>query len=135
MQPYVELLKNLQSAPLGKFAVCGNHEFYADIDACLDLTREAGFGTRNKSVSLNDELTLIGMDDPTTRRNTSREKVDDATFKNVDPSTFRLFSITGLAFGPIDSINSICNYPAIPMADRFSLSTISIRSSIGLSQG
>ena len=92
MQPYVELLKNLQNAPLGKFAVCGNHEFYADIDACLDLTREAGFQVlRNESVSLSDELTLIGMDDPTTRRNTSREKVDEATFKNVDPSTFRIF--------------------------------------------
>ena len=31
------------------------------------------------------------MDDPTTRGNTSREKVDEATFKNVDPSTFRIF--------------------------------------------
>ena len=30
-------------APFGRFAVTGNHEFYAGIDASLDFTRRAGF--------------------------------------------------------------------------------------------
>jgi len=30
-------------APLGKFSVTGNHEFYAGIDASLDFTRRVGF--------------------------------------------------------------------------------------------
>ena len=92
MQPYVELLKTLPNAALGKFAVSGNHEYYADLDACLELTREAGFQVlRNESISLSDDVTLIGMDDPTARGNIPRETTDAATFDGVDPSTFRLF--------------------------------------------
>lgn len=92
MQPYVELLKKLPNTTFGKFAVCGNHEFYADLDACLDLTREAGFHVlRNESISLAQEITLIGMDDPTARGNTMRETIDAATFDGADPNTFRLF--------------------------------------------
>lgn len=92
MQPYVEQLRKIQNTALGKFAVCGNHEYYADLDACIKLTREAELQVlRNESVSLNDEVTLIGMDDPTARGSKPREEVDRITFENVDSSRFRIF--------------------------------------------
>jgi len=92
IQPYVKQLREIHNTALGKFAVCGNHEYYADLDACLELTREAGFQVlRNESVSLKDEVTLIGMDDPTARVSRLREAVDQITFENVDSSQFRIF--------------------------------------------
>jgi predicted MPP superfamily phosphohydrolase len=53
-------------APLGKFSVTGNHEFYAGIDASLDFTRRAGFTLlRGEAVVVGDILRIAGVDDPT----------------------------------------------------------------------
>jgi predicted MPP superfamily phosphohydrolase len=52
-------------APLGKYAVTGNHEFYAGIGASLDFTRRAGFTIlRGQDASVGDALRLVGVDDP-----------------------------------------------------------------------
>lgn len=52
-------------APLGKFAVTGNHEFYAGIDQALDFTRKAGFRVlRNETVLAGPGLSITGIDDP-----------------------------------------------------------------------
>jgi predicted MPP superfamily phosphohydrolase len=52
-------------AKAGKFAVAGNHEFYAGIGASVDFTRSAGFTVlRNQSIQLPDGITLSGVDDP-----------------------------------------------------------------------
>lgn len=62
--PHVSLLGNLD-ARLGKFAVCGNHDVYADVDQTLALTRRAGFTVlRNQAISLEDNLTIAGVEDP-----------------------------------------------------------------------
>ena len=54
------------SAPLGKFAVTGNHEAYAGIDRSLDFTRRAGFRLlRGEAVVVGDVLRIVGVDDPT----------------------------------------------------------------------
>ncbi len=53
-------------APLGKYAVTGNHEFYAGIDQALDFTRRAGFTVlRGESVTAPNGLRIAGVDDPT----------------------------------------------------------------------
>jgi predicted MPP superfamily phosphohydrolase len=50
---------------LGKFAVTGNHEFYAGIDQALAFTAAAGFRVlRGEAVPVGDYLTVAGIDDP-----------------------------------------------------------------------
>lgn len=50
----------------GKFAVTGNHEFYAGLDIALDFTREAGFALlRGNAVeAAGGALAIAGVDDP-----------------------------------------------------------------------
>jgi predicted MPP superfamily phosphohydrolase len=53
------------NAPYGKYAVTGNHEFYAGLQGALAFTRSAGFTVlRNQAVHLEDVLALVGVDDP-----------------------------------------------------------------------
>jgi len=57
------------SAPLGKYAVTGNHEYYAGLAAAGDFTRRAGFGLlSNECVRVREGLTVAGVDDETARR-------------------------------------------------------------------
>ncbi|MGW8161398.1 MAG: metallophosphoesterase [Desulfobulbales bacterium] len=50
----------------GKYAVTGNHEFYAGLDASLAFTRKAGFTIlRQSGVVLADGFNIAGVDDPT----------------------------------------------------------------------
>ncbi len=52
----------------GKFAVTGNHEFYAGIDHSMDFTRRAGFTVlHNSMVDVGGVLTVAGVDDPAGR--------------------------------------------------------------------
>ena len=49
----------------GKFAITGNHEFYAGIDQALDFTRKAGFKLlRGEGVHVGDIMNIAGVDDP-----------------------------------------------------------------------
>ena len=57
------------SAPRGKFAVTGNHEFYAGIDQSLAFTRTAGFTVlRGQTARVEPYLELAGVDDPAARQ-------------------------------------------------------------------
>ena len=52
-------------APLGKFAVTGNHEVYAGLQEALDFTTSAGFTLlRGQSRPLAGGVTISGVDDP-----------------------------------------------------------------------
>ena len=54
------------SAPLGKYAVTGNHEYYAGIGAALTFTREAGFTVlQGRALTLSPILNIAGVNDPT----------------------------------------------------------------------
>ena len=54
--------------PFGKFAVTGNHEFYAGLQKSLQFTRKAGFHVlREEAVSIGGFLNLAGVDDLTGR--------------------------------------------------------------------
>lgn len=50
----------------GKFAVTGNHEFYAGLDQALDFTMKAGFKLlRGERVSVEGIINIAGVDDRT----------------------------------------------------------------------
>jgi len=52
-------------APRGKFAVLGNHEYYAGIDRAIAFTRQSGFTlVRDESVTIDDAVRIAGVDDP-----------------------------------------------------------------------
>jgi len=62
-----ELAEMFRRVPVryGKFAVTGNHEFYAGIDHSLQFTAEAGFTVlRGESKDVAGVLTIAGVDDP-----------------------------------------------------------------------
>lgn len=52
----------------GKFAITGNHEFYAGLSHALDFTREAGFTIlRGQGISIDGMINIVGVDDPAGR--------------------------------------------------------------------
>jgi hypothetical protein len=53
----------------GKFAVTGNHEFYAGLDESLDFMNKSGFiPLRGSVATIGGVIDLAGVDDPTVRR-------------------------------------------------------------------
>jgi predicted MPP superfamily phosphohydrolase len=60
-----EILQSIQPA-YGKFAVTGNHEYYAGLQQSLAFIRKSGFTIlRGQSADINGVITLAGVDDPT----------------------------------------------------------------------
>ncbi len=62
------LSQNLQEIQprLGKFAITGNHEYYAGLRQALDFTRRAGFRLlRGKGITIDGVLNIAGVDDST----------------------------------------------------------------------
>jgi predicted MPP superfamily phosphohydrolase len=58
-----EILREIP-APLGKYAVTGNHEYYAGIGTSLEFTRRAGFTVlRGEAVTVGNALRIAGVDD------------------------------------------------------------------------
>lgn len=49
--------------PLGKFAITGNHEFYAGLDAALDFTEAAGFSILRHQGKEIAGINVVGVDD------------------------------------------------------------------------
>lgn len=74
------LLKLFQqvSPKYGKFAVTGNHEFYAGLARSLEFTEKAGFTVlRGKGLSVAGLLTIAGVDDVTENRHGIEKKVSE----------------------------------------------------------
>jgi predicted MPP superfamily phosphohydrolase len=60
-----QLLQEIQPR-LGKFAITGNHEYYAGLGQALDFIRRAGFRLlRGKGIPIDGTLNIAGVDDPT----------------------------------------------------------------------
>jgi predicted MPP superfamily phosphohydrolase len=63
----VEILRGI-SPPLGKFAVTGNHEYYAGVDRAVKCMQEGGFKVlQGESVDLGGMIHIAGVDDPTAK--------------------------------------------------------------------
>ena len=61
------LLREIK-APLGKFAVTGNHEFYAGLDRSLEFMKQAGFRVlRGEGTTAAGLINIAGVDDPVVR--------------------------------------------------------------------
>jgi uncharacterized protein len=60
-----ELLKRIQPR-FGKYAVTGNHEFYAGLAQALETIERSGFKVlRGEGVTTDGVLNIVGIDDPT----------------------------------------------------------------------
>jgi uncharacterized protein len=86
-------LKSL-NAPMGKFGVLGNHEFYPGIDKSMELFRQSEIIILdNQKEDLDDvNLTLAGVSDPTPFR-TPREHQEEVTRRlltDIDETRFNL---------------------------------------------
>jgi predicted MPP superfamily phosphohydrolase len=63
----VDPLKEL-SPPLGKYAIMGNHEFYAGINTSVSFMEKSGFTVlRGKGVTVGGLINIAGVDDITNR--------------------------------------------------------------------
>jgi predicted MPP superfamily phosphohydrolase len=72
MEPLLPVLRQIR-APLGVWAVTGNHEFYAGYEQSVSLLEQAGYGVLcDKAVALAPGLVLAGVDDLTARRQFNR---------------------------------------------------------------
>jgi predicted MPP superfamily phosphohydrolase len=68
VEPLRQVLKELQ-APLGVWAVTGNHEFYAGLERSVRLLEDAGFRVlRDRHEQAAPGLILAGVDDLTARQ-------------------------------------------------------------------
>lgn len=80
--------------PLGKFAVTGNHEFYAGIAQSERFLQAAGFRVlRNQEYHLDDLLTIVGVDDRVGRRyrgNSPEDQREAALLGNLSSKRFTL---------------------------------------------
>jgi predicted MPP superfamily phosphohydrolase len=64
VEELAEILRGIP-APRGKYAVLGNHEYYAGIDRAIAFTVRSGFAVlRNESVTVDNVVRLAGVDDP-----------------------------------------------------------------------
>jgi predicted MPP superfamily phosphohydrolase len=67
LEGLAEMLQSIKPR-YGKYAVTGNHEFYAGLQDSLAFTQKAGFTVlRNKGKRVTDYLNIAGVDDRTSR--------------------------------------------------------------------
>jgi predicted MPP superfamily phosphohydrolase len=76
--------------PLGKYAVTGNHEYYAGIGTSLKFTQDAGFTVlRGRGLTVPGVLNLAGVDDPAGHRfGTGRKVSEKALLTDLPRSVF-----------------------------------------------
>jgi len=67
LEGLAEMLQKIKPR-LGKYAITGNHEFYAGLQDSLAFTKKAGFKIlRNEGESVTDYLNIAGVDDRTNK--------------------------------------------------------------------
>jgi len=76
----------------GKFAVTGNHEFYAGLESSLDFTQKAGFTIlRGEGENVAGLINIAGIDDPgDRRRNRSPGVSERAVLYNLPRNHFTI---------------------------------------------
>ena len=77
----------------GKFAVTGNHEFYAGLDKALKFTQDAGFTIlRDESVTVFNLINIAGVDDPAGKSfDHSKGKSEKELLSSLPQGKFTLF--------------------------------------------
>lgn len=86
-----EMLKAL-TPRFGKFAITGNHEFYAGLDQAVAFTKKAGFRVlRGEVVTVGDAINIAGVDDPAGPGYGSSNMGEKALLSSVSNGKFTLF--------------------------------------------
>jgi len=85
------LLKEI-NPPMGKFAVTGNHEYYAGLEQSLKFTEDSGFKIlRNEALLINNDLLIAGVDDLQIQKvNHSQNLQEDKLFHSENKGKFVL---------------------------------------------
>jgi len=88
----IGLLKEINPR-YGKYAITGNHEFYAGIDKALKFTQDAGFTMlRGEKTDVAGILNLVGVDDPAGRyQNPGKWISEKELLSPLPPDKFTLF--------------------------------------------
>ena len=77
--------------PYGKFAVTGNHEFYAGIEHALDFTGRAGFEVLRGAIVPVGPISIAGVDDPGGHFILGQTEIDESELlQEADTSRFTL---------------------------------------------
>lgn len=92
MEEVMRFLQDFQ-APRGKFAITGNHEYYAGLKRALECTEQAGFRIlRGEVVNVADAINIAGVDDPQGKSFGQYIEVDEKDLlSKADSSRFTLF--------------------------------------------
>jgi predicted MPP superfamily phosphohydrolase len=92
LEGLAEMLQDIKPE-YGKFAVTGNHEFYAGLGQALSFTKKAGFKMlRGKEVSIDGIINIAGVDDSTFYAAGLSEKVSEkGLLAGLDHNKFTLF--------------------------------------------
>ncbi|MBW1995833.1 MAG: metallophosphoesterase, partial [Deltaproteobacteria bacterium] len=80
-------------AKMGKYAITGNHEFYAGLNRALKFTKNAGFTVlRGEALSINGFLNIAGVDDMAGNSyGLTRNISEKALLSALDRDKFTLF--------------------------------------------
>lgn len=91
MERLAEMIRAV-GTPYGKYAVTGNHEFYAGLEKSLQFTRDAGFRVlRGESVVLKNGVNIAGVDDPARPYRKSGNDFEKALLSTLPRSGFTLY--------------------------------------------
>jgi predicted MPP superfamily phosphohydrolase len=85
-----EVLKDIKP-PYGKYAVTGNHEYYAGLDQALDFTRKAGFALLRGEAAHVAGISIAGVDDATGKQfEQFNGRSEKELLSRLDPAQFRI---------------------------------------------
>ena len=104
LEGLAEILRGIHPA-YGKFAITGNHEYYAGLHQSLAFIKKSGFTIlRGQSVDINGIITLAGVDDPTGRQfNGSMGNTEQEVLSGLDREKFTIL----LKHRPLIDMNSL----------------------------
>lgn len=95
--------------PFGKYAVLGNHEFYAGVEKSSEFIKKAGFRLlRDEQITIPEIMNILGIDDPTDKHFGRKKEVDVAAL--IDRCDSRLFTLF-LCHRPPNSEDYISKLP------------------------
>ena len=92
MMRFADLFKGIRPK-YGKFAVMGNHEFFAGIEQAMAFHRQAGFQVlRGEALTLANRISIAGVDDATGRNfDYYKDVPEEKLFAKLPQETFILF--------------------------------------------
>jgi predicted MPP superfamily phosphohydrolase len=95
--------------PLGKYAVMGNHEFYAGVGKSSEFIKKSGFRLlRGERINVRGIINIVGIDDPAGRPFGGKGETGVASLvARCDPRLFTLF----LFHRPPNSEDYVTNLP------------------------